>query len=141
VSQGKLKVEAFEGQGLSRVVEHGDWFVAIKNWKPANDIDGFDMIERHMQTDEVFVLLDGGCTLLVDRSPADDGNQLGAFAMERGKVYCIPAGVWHNTITTPDAKLVLVEDRNTSAANSEIRTLTPAEIAAAKAAIRAAMVP
>jgi mannose-6-phosphate isomerase-like protein (cupin superfamily) len=137
VSQGKLKVEAFDGEGLKRAVEYGDWFVAIKNWKSANDVDGFDMIERHMQTDEVFVLLDGGCTLLVDRSPDDDGNELGAFPMERGKVYCIPAGVWHNTITTRDAKLVLVENRDTSAANSEIRTLTSAEITAAKAAVRA----
>ncbi|MBP0651089.1 hypothetical protein J8J40_28955, partial [Mycobacterium tuberculosis] len=87
---GKLKVETYDGEGLKRAIESGDWFVAIKNWKPANDVDGFDMIERHMLTDEVFVLLEGSCTLLVDRSPNDDGSDVGCVKMAPNTVYCVP---------------------------------------------------
>lgn len=127
MSVGKLRIESYDGEGLKRAVESGDWFVAIKNWKPANDIDGFDMLERHLETDEVFVLLAGACTLLVDASPNDDGSAVGCVKMEPMKVYCIPKGVWHNTITSRDAKLILMENRDTSMANSEVRTLTAAE--------------
>lgn len=127
MSAGKLKIESYDGEGLKRAVESGDWFVAIKNWKPANDIDGFDMLERHLKTDEVFVLLAGDCTLLVDRSPNDDCSDVGCVAMEPMKVYCIPKGVWHNTITSKDAKLILMENRDTSMENSEIKTLTAEE--------------
>jgi mannose-6-phosphate isomerase-like protein (cupin superfamily) len=133
----KLKVESYDGEGLKRAVESGSWFVAIKNWKPANDIDGFDMLERHLETDEVFVLLDGACTLLVDGSAADDASDIGCVAMEPMKVYCIPKGVWHNTITSRDAKLILMENSDTSMANSEIRTLNVDERAALKTRIAA----
>jgi hypothetical protein len=53
------------------------------------------------------------------------------------KVYCIPKGVWHNTITSRDAKLILMENRDTSMANSEIRTLNVDERAALKTRIAA----
>ena len=125
-----LSVKHFDGEGLQRVVESGDWFVGIKNWKPANDVAHFDMIERHMKTDEVFVLLEGGCTLLVDQSPHQDGGDIACIRMEKNKVYRIHPGVWHNTITTRDAKLILVENRNTSMENSEVRTLSEKEISA-----------
>jgi mannose-6-phosphate isomerase-like protein (cupin superfamily) len=137
VTGNKLKIKAFDGEGLTRAVEYGEWFVGIKNWKPANDIDGFDMIECHMKTDEVFVLLAGGCTLLVDTSEKNDGSAIEAVPMEGGKVYCIPAGVWHNTITTRDAKIILVENRDTSMDNSEIRKLSASEVAGLKTAIAA----
>jgi mannose-6-phosphate isomerase-like protein (cupin superfamily) len=130
MSVGKLKIESYDGEGLKRAVESGSWFVAIKNWKPANDVNGFDMLERHMQTDEVFVLLSGACTLLVDASPNDDASAVGCVKMEPMKVYCIPKGVWHNTITSKDAKLILMENRDTSMENSEIKTLSADEQAA-----------
>lgn len=133
----KLSIAGFDGEGLMRVVESGDWFVGIKNWKPANDAAHFDCMERHMQTDEVFVLLEGGCTLLVDQSADNGCSDIRCVRMEKNKVYCIHPAVWHNTITTREAKLILMENRNTSMANSEVRTLSPEEIAALQKQIRA----
>lgn len=130
MSMDKLCIARFEGEGLKRVVESGDWFVGIKNWKPANDAAHFDSMERHLLTDEVFVLLEGGCTLLVDHSPDDSCSEIRCIPMEKNTVYCIRPSVWHNTITTRDAKLILMENRNTSMDNSEVRALTPGEIAA-----------
>ena len=122
-----LRTEEYSGEGLKRVVESGSWFVGTKNWKPANDAAEFDMMERHLETDEVFVLLDGHCTLLV--ACADDGScrDIRCVPMQAQKVYCIPKGIWHNTITSRDAKLILAENRDTSDANSEIHRLNEAE--------------
>ena len=49
--------------------------------------------------------------------------------MEPNKVYNIPATLWHNTITRRDTKMILIEDSNTSRANSDIYPLKPEEIA------------
>jgi len=130
MSESKLSITGFDGEGLKRVVESGDWFVGIKNWKPANDAAHFDCMERHMLTDEVFVLLEGGCTLLVDHSPDNNCSDIRCVPMEKNKVYCIHPSVWHNTITTKDAKLILMENRNTSMDNSEVQPLSPGDIAA-----------
>lgn len=130
MKQNKISSECFDGEGLRRVVESGGWFVGIKNWKAANDVAHFDSMERHMATDEVFVLLEGACTLLVDHSDEHDCTDIRCVPMERKRVYCIHREVWHNTITAKDAKLILIENRDTSMANSEVRALEKNEIAA-----------
>ena len=130
MNTNKVSVAGFEGEGLKRVVESSEWFVGIKNWKPANDAAQFDNMERHLQTDEVFVLLEGGCTLLVDHSTDNSCSDIQCIPMKKNTVYCIHPSVWHNTITTKDAKLILMENRNTSMDNSEVRTLSSGEITA-----------
>ena len=129
IASTHLKVERFDGEGLKRAVESGSWFVGIKNWKPANDAAQFDFMERHLETDEVFVLLDGACTLLI--ATAADGRcaDIRCVSMEPHAVYCIPKGVWHNTVTSRDAKLILAENRNTSNENSEMHTLSAEDLA------------
>ncbi len=122
---------AYEGNGLTRVFENAKWMVGIKNWKPENDISGLDCVERHNETDELFVLLAGRCTLLFAN------EQEGALAfstveMKPGKVYNIPATLWHNTITQKDTKLVLIEDSATGAANSDVLPLTAEQMDAVK---------
>ena len=118
----------FNGEGMQRVFENEKWTVGIKNWKPANDVTGIDCLERHNKTDELFVLVEGSCTL-VYANETEGGLEFGAVKMEKDKVYNIPATLWHNTITCKDTKMILIEDSNTSMENSDIRTLTEAHIA------------
>jgi mannose-6-phosphate isomerase-like protein (cupin superfamily) len=86
------------------------------------------MSMKHRLTDEAFVLLQGKCTLLVDVSAANNHEDIKPVEMKAGKVYCVHKGIWHNMIMSKDAKLILVENANTSADNSEMYTLTEAEI-------------
>ncbi len=89
---------------------------------------GIDCLERHNETDELFILLSGGCTLLsAEEGPG--GLALKATRMEPMKVYNIPRGLWHNTVTTREVKLILVEDSSTGAANSEVLPLGPEQLA------------
>lgn len=143
----------FTGQGLSRVYENHEWMAGIKNWKPANDIEGIDCVERHNETDELFILLSGKCILLyaneTDQAGAPGAAQ-DAFAqgavpsegsenleirgawMQYGKVYNIPKGLWHNTVTRPDTKIALIEAMNTGPHNSDVLNLTGKQIAEVK---------
>ena len=118
----------FNGEGMQRVLENEKWTVGIKNWKPANDVTGIDCLERHNKTDELFVLVEGSCTL-VYANETEGGLEFGAVKMEKDKVYNIPATLWHNTITCKDTKMILIEDSNTSMENSDILNLTEAQIA------------
>lgn len=119
---------AFDGEGMSRVFENEKWTVGIKNWKPANDITGIDMLERHNKTDELFVLVAGSCTL-ISAEEKDGTLEFKKVVMEPNKVYNIPATLWHNTITCKDTKMILIEDSNTSMANSDLYTLSQEQIA------------
>ena len=124
-----MKIQSFEmnGEGMQRVYENEKWTVGIKNWKPANDITGLDCLERHNKTDELFVLVEGSCTL-VYANEVNGGLEFGAVKMEKDKVYNIPATLWHNTITRKDTKMILIEDSSTSMDNSDILNLTEAQI-------------
>ena len=118
----------FNGKGMQRVFENEKWTVGIKNWKPANDVTGIDCLERHNKTDELFVLVEGSCTL-VYANEVNGGLEFGAVKMEKDKVYNIQATLWHNTITRKDTKMILIEDSNTSMEYSDILNLTEAQIA------------
>jgi len=128
-----MEIQEFEfgEEGLKRVYENDKWMVGIKNWKPANDIANIDCLERHNETDELFVLLAGSCTLL---SAIEENGRLAvkATAMKPMKVYNIPRSLWHNTVTMKSTKLILVEDVSTGAKNSDVLKLSGEQIAEVK---------
>ena len=126
-----------DGEGLARAYENGAWMAGLKNYKPANDADLFTEIERHRESDELFLLLEGSCVLL---SALEDNGCLRfeALAMERGVLYVIPSLLWHTTITRPGARLALVEAPSTGAANSDVRALSAAELESARKVIASA---
>lgn len=126
---------SFEGEGMTRVFENEKWMVGIKNWKPTNDITGIDCLERHNQTDELFVLMVGRCTLLY-ANEKEGCIKMGAVEMEPMCVYNIPATLWHNTITQKDTKMVLIEDSSTRMDNSDILDLTPEQVAQIKTLVK-----
>ena len=123
----KIREYAFEGEGMTRVFENEKWMVGIKNWKPMNDIANINCLERHNETDELFILLNGKCTLLF-ANETEDGLKIEAVPMEPLKVYNIPRSLWHNTVTQRDTKLALIEDSSTGSANSDNLDLTEAQI-------------
>ncbi len=141
----------FSGQGLGRVYDNGEWMVGIKNYKPANDVEGIDCVERHNETDELFVLLDGECILLYANELMSSSAEMGlpsgaatapvlelrALSMEPGSVYTVPKGLWHNTVTRPDTKLILVEAAATGAHNSDVLRLTDGQRMAVKGLVSA----
>jgi ureidoglycolate hydrolase len=122
----------YGAEGLKRVYENSKWMVGIKNWKPANDIANIDCLERHNETDELFILLAGSCVLLSANEKAGGGLELAATKMKPERVYSIPRTLWHNTVTSKDVKLILVEDSSTGAKNSDVVQLDAGQIAAAK---------
>ena len=86
------------------------WRVAYLSY--SKKMDNITYIERHMETDEIFVLLKGSATLLI-------GEKMEQTEMESGKIYNVPKGVWHNITVSKDALVLIVENQNTCKDNSE----------------------
>lgn len=89
--------------------------VGLKTWRVAflrfsERFSKFDMLERHTETDEVFVLLEGEATLYTDAE---------TVRMEKCAIYNIPCGEWHHITVSTDATVLVIENSNTSAENTE----------------------
>ena len=111
-----IEIHEYNGEGYLPLVDFEGWRVAIlrHNYEFAS----LTRIERHLETDEVFVLLSGNATLITKKSAESDATE--ELEMEQGKVYNVPKGVWHHIVVTPDANVLIVENSNTCDENSEI---------------------
>ena len=104
------------------VVESGGWLVALMNWSPRFDLEGWGVLERHNATDEVFVLQKGRSILFVE---SDAG--LECIDMVPGVVYNVTRGTWHNVIGTRDVQWLIVESQYDPEHPTEYRDLSGAE--------------
>ena len=107
-----LDVVSYDGGNYIRAVEHGEWCVAFLNHGDRFAAPVY--MERHNGTDEVFVLLAGEATLLI-------GEDRKEVKMSAGKIYNVRKGTWHQIVTKPGARCLVVENADTCAANSERR--------------------
>lgn len=105
-----IEIFEYDGSDYDRTMSFESWRVAFLNYSERFDI--IDKLERHMLTDEVFILLKGCATLLV-------GENMKEYPMENNKLYNVKKGVWHAIKVSQDAKIVVVENNNTSRDNTE----------------------
>lgn len=108
----ELEIYEHTGLGYEPTMHYEQWRVAIANFGDGFDRKKFCKIERHLLTDEVFVLLFGKATLII-------GKDLRKVEMESGKIYNVKAGIWHAAWMENDAKLLIVENHNTCKENTE----------------------
>lgn len=99
-------------EGYARVVEFETWVAANINYAPRYDELNFYQVERHLKTDEVFILTEGEATLVI-------GKDLERVPMEKGKMYNVKQGVWHHIFLSKDAKVLVIENSDTGKANTE----------------------
>mgnify|MGYP002516725299 CR=1 FL=1 len=110
----ELEVFTYEGSGYNPTMHFDSWRVAFLNY--AERFDRIEKLERHLLTDEVFVLLSGKAMLLL-------GEKAQAVNMETGKIYNVKKGAWHAIKVTPDAKILIVENHNTGLENTQYMSL------------------
>lgn len=118
-----VEVRNYTGDGFKSLVFFRDWRVAILNY-----VDGIHpyknkTMERHMATDEVFVLTRGrGFLLIGGNGPEPEGVY--PQAMEIGTIYNVRQGTWHTILLSRDASVLIVEQANTGEHNSEFAALS-----------------
>ena len=116
--ESEVEIRSYDGDGYKPMVVFEGWKVAFLRYEERFDPDKADKMERHMLTDEVFVLLEGEAFLLI-------GEENKVCPMDKGRIYNVKKAVWHTICVSRDALVLIVENADTSAANTEKRPLLP----------------
>ena len=111
-----LQIHSYDGAGYLPLVDYESWRVAMLNPQEPSK-SAIETMQRHMETDEVFVLLTGKCVLFVASDKDEPENLHGEF-MEPLKVYNVPKAYWHASALSDGSSVLIVENRDTTAANS-----------------------
>ena len=103
-----IEKTSHKGAGFKVMSSFDEWKVGLLRY--SERFSSFDEMERHLLTDEVFILTSGMATLYTDNETLE---------MEKNVVYTVPKGVWHHITVSEDANVIVVENRNTSIENTE----------------------
>jgi len=118
-----LEIRQHTGEGYLPLIDFNTWRVAILRWEQASLPENIEMMERHNQTDEVFVLLEGQATLILgDNTTKVDDIQ--PQELEPCKLYNVKQSTWHTILLSRDASILIVENRDTGDENSEYCSLS-----------------
>ena len=74
-------------------------------------------MQRHNETDEVFVLLEGRCILFIGKGK-ETITSITAVDMVPRKLYNVRRGVWHSHTLNNEASVLIVENSDTTVKNS-----------------------
>ena len=119
-----LDVQSYTGDGYLPLIDYGAWRVAVLRYIDDLKADRLDKMQRHDETDEVFVLLAGRCMLFLGEG---DGTieAIHGVDMEPLKLYNVKRGTWHTHTLDRDATVLIVENVDTVSANSPEKSLSP----------------
>ena len=118
-----LVIREYQGEGYKPLVDYEKWRVAILRFQDDLRPDRIDAMERHTETDEVFVLLHGKGVLIIGGNQPKV-NDISMQVMELGKVYNVKCNSWHAILLSRDASVLIVENSNTDSHNSEYASLS-----------------
>jgi len=113
-----LEIKEYDGEGYRPCIDYGGWRVAILRYITDLEAANIDAMERHNETDEVFVLLSGRCILYIGEGDGDL-ETIHAVDMVPEKIYNIKRGVYHSHTLSRDAVVLIVENRDTGPTNSD----------------------
>ncbi|MDD2464263.1 MAG: hypothetical protein PHI97_09715 [Desulfobulbus sp.] len=121
-----LEIHLHDGPGYKPLVDFATWRVAILNFSEDLLPHNLTRVQRHNQTDEVFVLLEGRCILFVGEG-TETATRIHAQPLVPGQVYNVRQAVWHTHTLSRDAKVLVVENRDTTYENSPFTPLSKAQ--------------
>ena len=119
-----IEVKSCLVDDYSPLVECGQWRVAAICASEHNSADAIVQLERHNETDEVFVLMRGKSVLFAATGQCEQGiGRITNVDMEPLQVYNVKRGVWHACALGPDAVVLVVENSDTGRSNSDYAQL------------------
>jgi len=123
ISDKLLEVLDHTKEGYSPVVDFAAWRVALLNYSKDLLPENITAMQRHNETDEVFVLLCGRCVLLIGEG-YEEVTAVHAQNMQPFKIYNVKKSAWHSHTLSRDARVLIVENRDTTFDNSPFCSLT-----------------
>ena len=117
IPESLIEIREHNEPGYMPLIDFQSWRVALLNYTADYLPEKIDRMQKHNETDEVFVLLAGRCILFLGEGD-ESVTKVHAVDMELYKLYNIKKGVWHSHTFSEDARLLIVENCNTVYENS-----------------------
>lgn len=108
-----IDITEFNAEDFKVVTQYDGWKIGLLRY--SDRFSCFKVLERHTETDEVFVLLKGRAVVYL----RDDDGNVQKYKMKKCKVYNIHKNVWHHITVSRNATVLVVENSNTSKENTE----------------------
>ena len=103
-----IEISKFTGSDFQVMAQFEGWKVGLL--RSSQRFSSRCQMERHLLTDELFVLLEGSAVLYVEDRE---------FPMETCTLYNVKKGACHHIVVSPDATVLVVENSSTSRDNTE----------------------
>jgi hypothetical protein len=107
-----IETYTYDGEGYDPYLIQDNWQVAKLNYMPGQGLSDITKIDKHVQTDEVFILVKG-LAVLIAAGQNEKGYTFHSQKMQPGITYNIKADTWHNIAMDADAEVIIVEKNNT----------------------------
>ena len=122
IDERLLEICSYDGSGYKPLIDYDKWRVAILRYCDELLPERILTMQRHDETDEVFVLLEGRCILFLG-----EGNNtidsITAVDMVPRQLYNVKRGAWHSHTLSNDASVLIVENCDTTVQNSPKKLL------------------
>ena len=110
----ELLVYSNDELGFNKLFDIETCTVGIINGHIGLSKENQKKIERHNETDEIFIPIKGKSALFV-------GEDRKYVELYPGKVYCVKKGIWHSFVSDAGGTVIAVEKTDTGDGNSEYR--------------------
>lgn len=123
----EIEVIDFPKEDYMPLKDYQSWRVAVLKYCENTELSKINWMQKHMETDEVFVLLGGSCTLILAGSGSKP-HDFNAIEMKPHRLYNIRKGNWHNHVLNQTGEVLIVENQNTTDDNSPVYDMTETDI-------------
>lgn len=115
-----IEVLSYSEEGYKTLVSFEGWRIAFLNGsKTKFKRENMSYLERHLASDECFILLSGQCNLYIGNGQNNNVGKVSKIELEEKKIYNVKHGVWHNFTGSYDMTVLIVENADTSKQNTE----------------------
>lgn len=116
-------------EGYTPLVDYQTWRVAVLKFCDDVRADRLDSMQRHLETDEVFVLLEGSC-VLISGGNGERPGEVECVRMLKNQLYNVKKGVWHTHALDEKGSVLIIENQDTCDKNSQTELLNREQIEA-----------
>ena len=135
IPEGLLELGQYFDDGYKPVLDFHGWRVAMLRYADMVDAQHLHQVERHRNTNEVFILTTGEADLILCES-GDTPGEAYVLPMKHNVAYNIPDYGWHHVLMSKDAHIILFERTETSSETSDYAKLTAKQLETIKANMR-----
>jgi hypothetical protein len=117
INESLLEIKEYVGDGYMPMIDYDSWRVAILKYCDELLPENITKMQKHNETDEVFVLLKGKFILYIGEG-SDTVENVYAKELQPLKMYNVKKATWHTHSLSEDAVVLIIENQNTDLSNS-----------------------